>query len=236
MLAAVRAGGGYDALKACVVGWVGRPRCDTATRPGCRPHPAASDLCRAVFDGATTPAVAASPALNRPNHRPGRWPVARGRARRFVPTLCCQPGARPACGDSDNPPRVAVTSTLTCEAVLLFRARIVAVVVGRTLPALFKPVHNHRQFGHVLEQVRPPAPPLLARLGQTQPISPALFQDRQHPLDPTRFRSSRHFCVVAAAIPFRTLSRPLLRDWTRSPPRMHGVGLPMQVFRYRLNL
>ena len=54
----------------------------------------------------------------------------------------------------NNPSGVTVHRQLAFECVLLFLARIVAVIVRWALHTLLKTVHNHRQFGDVLQQVR----------------------------------------------------------------------------------
>ena len=63
-------------------------------------------------------------------------------------------GSRDADGDIHNAPRVAVHRKLAFECVLFLLARIVAVVVRRTLHPLLKTIHNHGQFRDVLEQIR----------------------------------------------------------------------------------
>jgi len=89
-------------------------------------------------------------------------------------------------GYIDNASGVAVYRHLTFERMLLFLARIVAVIVGWTLDTLLKTIHNHTQFGNVCQQIRQLASPLLARIRQAHRIASGLFQQRQHALNQAR--------------------------------------------------
>ena len=87
-----------------------------------------------------------------------------------------------------NPSSVAVYGDLAFEGVLFLFARIMAVIVRRTLHALLKTIHNHTQFGDGCQQLGQLTTALLARIRQPHPIPSALFQDRQHALNQTRYR------------------------------------------------